>query len=70
MKLVGHLKKPPQLFFRLNAATVAPCLDPNDPIAVEVGFIQTFRNSEGNDNAARAYFYVFGCRRDRMGVTS
>ena len=40
MKLIAHLEKPPQFFFGLNAATVASSLDPDNPIAVEVGFVQ------------------------------
>jgi hypothetical protein len=61
VELVGHLEQPAQLFLGLDAATIAPSLEPDDAIPVEVRLVQPLGNRENNDHAAIAQGHVL-CR--------
>jgi len=65
VKLAGHLKQASEFLLGLDAAAVAPGLDPDHTLTVEVWFVQTLGNRKDYDYPPAGYLNVFRCRGNR-----
>ncbi len=65
MELVGELEQAAQLFLGVHPPFVGPGLEPDDPVLVEIGFVDPFGHGQHDDDAAIFQRQVRGLHRQR-----